>query len=177
MIIYGDRIMLRAIELDDRDLLLSLINDPETERMIGGMSFPISKTEQETWIEKQKFNSSNLRCIVADIKKPEEGIGTVILTDLDYRNGTAEIHIKMDKDKGRGKGYATDALSAMSKYAFEELRLNCIYAYVLSYNAKSKKLFERCGYKKEGVLRSRVFKNGKSRDLCVFSLLNVDDEC
>lgn len=174
MNIYGKRIILRAIELQDRDMLLELMNDPDTEKMIGGLSFPTSRAEQSQWIEKQIGNKDVLRCVVADIKRPEEGIGTIILNNLDYRNGTAEVHIKMSKDKGRGKGYASDALETISRYAFRELRLNCVYSFVLSYNEKSIHLFEHCGYQKEGILRQRIYKNGKSEDVIVFSLLKTE---
>ena len=36
MNIYGDKIFLRAIEKEDCELLLELINDPEIEIMLGG---------------------------------------------------------------------------------------------------------------------------------------------
>lgn len=64
----------------------------------------------------------------------------------------------MLKDGSRGKGYGTEAVTMLVKYAFEELRLNCIHANILSYNASSIKLFELCGFVKEGVLRFRIFK-------------------
>ena len=38
MNIVGERIILRAIEEQDNEILLELINDPKTERMIGGYS-------------------------------------------------------------------------------------------------------------------------------------------
>ena len=47
MNIFGDKVVLRAIELYDLDLLLNLINDPDTEKMLGGNSFPISKESQK----------------------------------------------------------------------------------------------------------------------------------
>ena len=42
MNIYGKSIVLRAISESDASLLLQMINDPETERMLGGSSFPVS---------------------------------------------------------------------------------------------------------------------------------------
>jgi RimJ/RimL family protein N-acetyltransferase len=75
----------------------------------------------------------------------------------------------MSKDGGRGKGYGTDAVNTMVQYAFKELRLNCICANILSYNEASVKLFERCGFKREGVLRQRVFKKGHFVDMLAYS--------
>ena len=74
-------------------------------------------------------------------------------------------------DKCAGNGYGADAIMAMTKYAFDELRLNCIYANVLSYNKISQHTFEKCGYERDGVLRSRVYKNGEYIDLFVYSII------
>ena len=170
MNLFGDKVILRAIEGSDKDMFLSMINDPETEKMLIGMSYPVSVMEQEKWISSQVGVKSVLRCVVADREAPERGLGTVILSDVDTKNGTAKVHIKLLRDI-RGKGYGTDALRTMVRYAFDELRINCIYADNLSYNIASQKLFEKVGFKKEGVLRARVYKNGAYADLFSYSLL------
>ena len=173
MYIYGDNIVLRAIEESDNDMLLSIINDSETEMMLGGSSWPVSEAEQFKWFEKQLLQHDVLRCIIA-LKEDSKAIGTLILSDIDSKNGTAQIHIKMSKDGVRGKGYGTDAVKTIVKYAFYELRLNCIYAQILSYNSVSVRLFEKCGFKKDGVLRSRVYKGGKFIDVFEYSILQDD---
>lgn len=173
MLIYGEKITLRAVEASDNNMLLSLINDPETEMMIGGSSWPISEADQLSWFEKQEKTQDILRCIVV-AKESERAVGTVILSDINQKNGTAQIHIKMSKDGGRGKGYGTDAIKSILRYAFDELRLNCIYAEILSYNEISKHLFEKCGFKQEGVLRARVYKSGAYIDVMSYSAVKSD---
>lgn len=173
MIIHGDKVVLRAVEESDNAMLLSLINDPDTEMMLGGSSWPVSEAEQLKWFEHQERSKDVLRCIVA-LQEDEKAIGTIILSDIDQKNATGHIHIKMSKDGGRGKGYGTDAVNTMVRYAFEELRLNCIYANILFYNEASIKLFERCGFKRDGVLRQRVFKKGKFIDMLAYSKIISD---
>ena len=177
MNLEGKLTVLRAIEENDRDMLLELINDGETERLIGGFSFPVSKLEQEQWIKNQIVNKTALRYVIAEKDKLDIGLGTIILSDIDYKNGVAQVHIKMSKNGGRGKGYGSDALKTLTCYIFNELRLNCLYAEVLDYNAVSQKLFAKCGFKKEAVLRSRIYKNGKYNDVTVWSILKEDFEC
>lgn len=170
MIIQGCQIVLRAISLKDAKMLKELINDPDTEKMLGGSSFPVSLESQEKWILAQDGRTDVLRCIIAEKENEDVGLGTVILSDIDYRNGTAQAHIKMDKN-ARKQGYGTDALKTILEYAFNEMRLNCVYANVLAYNEPSQKLFEKLGFQRDGILRSRVFKAGKHVDMYAYSLL------
>ena len=65
MIINGNSILLRAVEESDNAMLLSLINDPDTEMMLGGSSWPVSEAEQLKWFEHQERSRDVLRCIVA----------------------------------------------------------------------------------------------------------------
>lgn len=171
MNIYGDRVLLRAIEPHDSALLLEMINDPATEKMLGGGSFPVSEAGQAKWIAEQTGRNDVLRCIVADRNTPDQGVGTVILSDIDQKNGVAQVHVKL-ASSGRGKGYGTDALNALVNYAFTQMRLHCIYAHVLSYNEPSQKLFEKCGFQKEGILRARAFKDGNYADAISYSIVN-----
>ncbi len=171
MNIIGNKVILRALSPDDNEMLLELINDPETEALIGGKSWPVSREHQYKWLMEQNGNDTVLRCAIAD-KDTNEAKGTLILNEIDRQNGTAEIHIKLAKDGARGKGYGTDAVKVAVNYAFAEMRLHCIYAHVLSNNVVSQKMFEKCGFEKEGILRHRVFKRGKYIDILSYSILS-----
>lgn len=171
MNIIGEKVKLRAIELSDKEVLLDIINDGETEHLLGGWSFPVSELAQEEWIRNLKPNIHILRCMAID-KEENRVIGTVILSDIDYKNGTAEIHIKLSTNS-QGKGYGTEMIKVILKYVFEELRLHCIYAHINEYNVASQKVFERCGFEKEGVMRDRIFKSGNYHSVFSYSILST----
>lgn len=175
MIISGEKVYLRAVEEHDNEMLLELINDPQTEMMLGGSSWPVSKAGQLNWFRRLEESRDILRCIVVE-KDTNKAVGTVMLSDISQKNGVAQIHIKLVSDGGRGKGYGYDAITSMISYAFRELRLQCVYAEVVSYNNPSMRLFEKCGFQKEGILRSRVYKGGGYKDLISFSILANDVE-
>nr|WP_308742849.1 GNAT family protein [uncultured Anaerocolumna sp.] len=172
MFLSGEKVILRAIELSDKDILRNMINDGEMEYLLGGWSFPVSDMKQEEWIKSIDSEPYVLRCMIDD-KQEHSTAGTVILSDIDYINGTAEIHIKLLKSF-RGKGFGTDTIKTMVRYAFSELRLQCIYAHINDYNIGSHKLFEKSGFIKEGVLRSRIYKNGTYHNLFVYSILKEE---
>lgn len=170
MNINGSNIVLRAIEESDCQMLLDLINDEATEQMLGGVSFPVSSSSQNKWFSSLENTNRILRCIIAKKDDPKIGIGTVILSDIDYINGNAQIHIKLSNNAVRKCGFGTDAIQTITAYAFTTLRLHCVYAEIIEYNEPSKKLFEKCGYIFDGVLKSRIFKKGNYWDVYVYSI-------
>lgn len=174
MIIYGEKIHLRGIETDDNAMLLDMMNDPGIEKMIGGFSWPSSMEDQMRWYSKLGQEQTTMRCIIAE-NDNNKAIGTLIINEINMKNGTGHIHIKIANGSSRGKGVGTEAIHIAVNYAFSELRLNCIFANILAYNLASVKLFEKCGFHRDGILRERVFKQGKYHDLYTYSKLSSDE--
>ena len=173
MNIFGEHIVLRALEPEDNNMLLDLINDPDTEAMIGGKSWPTSMQHQIRWMNEQDSNNSVFRCAIAE-RESNKAIGTLIMDEINRQNGTAQIHIKMAKDGARGKGFGTEAVRIAVNYAINEMRLHCIYAEILACNTISQHMFQKCGFKKDGILRARVYKGGKYVDIISYSILSEE---
>ena len=52
-----------------------------------------------------------------------------------------------------GKGYVKESVSAMTKFCFENTELKRIWTQVDVRNIASWKVFEKCGYRREGLIR------------------------
>lgn len=170
MIIRNGCATLRAIEKEDFDLLYYMVNAPEIEAMIGGWSLPVSRHEQEKWMESFKNTDRNIKLMV----ELENGktIGMVMLTGIDWKNRVALLEYKISAPvEYRIKGDIYDAADGMLSYAFNELGLNCVTATVMLENKFSLKLVKKLGFVQEGVMRQRVYKNGEFKDQAEFSLL------
>lgn len=166
MILFDEVVKLRAIEESDAPVLMELINDPEIEKNVLGFSFPVSLMQQKKWIA-EAVDEKTIRYAI-DVG--EKCIGVAIISAIDYKNGTCRLGIKLKRD-ARGNGYARRSVRLMIQYCFDELNLNCLAADVLEYNIDSKKLWEKMGFSLDGVLRERIYKNGKRHNLFTFSLL------
>lgn len=161
MNIYGEKVILRALEPRDMQYLLDMINDPEIERMVVGWSFPISEKQQMDWYNRIITDNSNFRFAI-DYENKFIGIST--LTNIDWKNRNAYHGIKLLNSAPKGIGLGTDAVYATMKYAFEELQLNRLCGSILEYNIPSLKLYAKCGWKLEGTYRKNVFKNNAYHD-------------
>lgn len=173
MNLKGKKVILRAIEEEDLELLRNLTNDPDFEYMICGWSFPISKKDQETWYSHNSNTMTQVRYI---IETPDEGaVGMIGLQQIDWKNGVATGGgMRIFKKEIRTRGLATDAWLTLMRYAFEELRLNRINGSALSYNEASKKVCEKVGFKVEGIQRQAIFRNGKFHDVIQMGCLRTD---
>lgn len=166
-IIYGC-VILRAITHKDMPILLKLINDPSVEYMAGGESFPVSEEGQLKWFE-QYDSQRDLRCMIE--LNNGRTIGTIGLSNIDYRNGTAEMFYKIDNNiEDRIKGDIYDAVKGTLTFAFDELNMNCVFGQVLEYNLFSQKVLMKCGFQMDGILRKRKYKRGEYHNLCVYSI-------
>jgi RimJ/RimL family protein N-acetyltransferase len=52
-------------------------------------------------------------------------------------------------------------MNTLLRFGFLEMNLNCIYLDVFENNPRAISCYEKCGFKREGALRERVYKNGK----------------
>ncbi|MBE7728118.1 MAG: GNAT family N-acetyltransferase [Enterocloster aldenensis] len=172
MVIDNGTVILRAIEETDLPFLQEMMNDPGIEKMTGGSCFPVSYDRQKHWFE--SYNQQAELRLMIQIKGGFT-IGCIMLTNIDWKNRSAELAQKTKAtQEQRVEHDIWDAMMGFLNYAFNELNLNCVYGTVLEYNYLSRKLAKRCGLKEEGILRDRVFKNGRYHNLIPNSVIKKD---
>lgn len=165
-------IYLREITSDDVDTINTWRNDKDTVDLLGANFRYINKETDISWFNNYQNNrNSQVRCgICIDDKL----IGMVSMTSIDYINRKAEIHMLIGDKESRGRGYGKIALKYMINHAFYNLNLNKLYLTTVEYNKAAKELYKSLGFKKDGILRKEVYKNGKYIDCIIMSLLNEE---
>ena len=175
MELKGKKVVLRAVEEEDLEMLRELTNSTDYERMIVGWSFPISKKDQQEWFSKCRNGLERLRYTI--VTEKDGPVGMIGLRDIDWKNGSATgLGMRIAKKEIRTRGLATDAWMTLMKYCFEELRLNRVNGSALDYNIASQRVCEKVGFKEEGRQRKAVYKNGAYHDLILYGCLKSDYE-
>jgi L-amino acid N-acyltransferase YncA len=105
---------------------------------------------------------------------PEKIIGDISLSEIIYGPFCSCFLSYMQDENESGKGYASEVVSAVIKYAFDELKLHRIEANIMPRNSKSLKLVERLGFKNEGLAEKYLNINGKWEDHLHYVLLNPE---
>jgi RimJ/RimL family protein N-acetyltransferase len=70
-----------------------------------------------------------------------------------------------------GRGIATEVISLVARYAFDELRLHKVTAGCYSINRAAIKAFEKAGFVREGLRRKQYECNGEYVDHVLLGLL------
>ena len=152
---YG-RITLRPIEPDDIDLLYNWENDLAIWEL-SNTKTPYSKHILAQYIveaAKDIYETKQLRLIIQNEEK--EAVGAVDLFNFEPYHQRAGLGILIHGKNDRNKGYASDALAALSVYAFEVLGLSQLYANITAENRSSIHLFEKSGFEKTGVKKKWI---------------------
>jgi RimJ/RimL family protein N-acetyltransferase len=79
-------------------------------------------------------------------------IGELELVQINWRVGSAEIQVCIGEKDCWGIGYGTDALQTLITWSFETFGLGTIYLRVFTSNTRAVRLYERMGFRKEGIL-------------------------
>lgn len=170
----GNNIFLGPLSKDDNlDDYASWLNDAETTRYMGSGRFPATVEGLRDYIG--SYNSSKDGMLLGIfLKKPVRHIGNITLHQIDWRNGLAEIGILIGDKKARGKGHAKEAVTLAARHAFTRLNLRKVTTGMIKGNEASKRVFEKIGFKVEGVLREHFFLDGEHLDCFRLGLLRSE---
>lgn len=166
----GERIYLRALEIDDYKISIEWRKDDQIWEMLGGPKYFVSEAYEKKWVENAIFNSKDVKLAICLLEN-DKYIGNVYMTNIDEINRSCHSHVLIGDKKYWGKGYAREALTKAIEYMFNERNIHRIQANVLESNEQSLKMHKKCGYKIEGLLRNAVFKAGRYQNQYVLSLL------
>jgi RimJ/RimL family protein N-acetyltransferase len=165
-----NRIYFRALTEQDLPTLMTWRNNPRiADNILGPIRF-ISLAHERQWLEKTLNDKTAVRCAICT-KKDNRYIGNIYATDIDNINRTAEMHIFIGDDKSIGRGYAAESIKIMTDYLFNEINLERLEARIFENNSRSIKLFESCGFEREGTHIGAVYKHGQRKTVLSFALL------
>lgn len=163
----GKLVRLAASSAEDREIFAAWSRDADYMRMLD--DDPIRPQSPENF---SNFGGAvndhyfHLRTLDDDVL-----IGFVVLFNLKWPAGAADMAIGIGDPAYRGKGYGSDALRLILNYAFNEVGLYRVGLTVMEYNSAAIKSYERAGFVREGAKRKVVLRDGKRYDLVYYGIL------
>ena len=121
-------------------------------------------------IEHAKIDQPSRYVYAIKETRKDRVIGAAELFHIDLINKSAEIGYVIHPDYW-GMGYASEAVSAILAYGFDDLELTRIGAVVFLENGASNRLLKNLGFQREGILRRYIYQNKKANDVYMYSLV------
>jgi len=137
------------------------------------MSAAIIKKQYEK-LEKQIDENKNLYHFAIRAKEDDRLIGKADVQWIEWTNGNGWIQLGIGSAEDRRKGYGSQALNMLTRFAFAELNLFRVSARIPEYNEAALALFKKFGFVEEVRRRQALDRDGRRWDLFVLGLLNSD---
>ncbi len=166
----GKLVRLRALQPADYARWLAWINDPA---VMDGLdrARPATSEQHERYVHTNVTENQNAVWFAIQAIDGGDHVGIVWLWDVNVRHRRAEVRVLVSPQASR-RGYGTEALALLSRYAFETMGLHKLYAYVHERNAASRSAFERAGFALETTLHDEAFWNGRFAAVWRFARLS-----
>ncbi|MFB4158493.1 GNAT family N-acetyltransferase [Geomicrobium sp. JSM 1781026] len=167
--IVTERLVLRTLRMADAKQVATLCNNKKLYESTLHLPFPYAVADAKAWIAHETKNTYRWAITTEDAKKV---IGSMSLSE-NAQHGHGEIGYWLGEPYW-GRGYATEAACAVLEWGFQSKGFHRIYGRHMTFNPASGRVLEKCGMKKEGVLREHVHKDGAFLDLVYYGKLVSD---
>lgn len=172
---YGEKVKLRAFEIEDAKVLHKFINDFEVKNNLSLKTpLPISLIEEDEFIRKNKCNiNGSLNFAIEDLESSKL-IGSCGLADIDLVSRHAKLGIMIGDKEYWNKGYGKDIIRTLLSIAFNQIGLNKVKLGVFEYNKRAIKCYEKVGFKIVGVEKEDIYRNGRYYDHYIMEIFKRD---
>jgi len=173
--IQGDSVLLRPFQAGDAEEA-ARVWTPELTHMYGGTRHATGPAEAES--RRRRFAQStadetqHFFCIEADGRY----IGFAILGKFDEANRSASWRGGIENSQYWGRGYGTEVVQLMLRYAFDTLQLHRVHLRVAAYNVRARRCYEKCGFRVEGIERQSFQVDGEWQDDVLMAILREEWE-
>ena len=163
----------RSWRWNDRDAIVRHANNRNVWiNLRDQFPYPYSVADARNWLELVIDRRPETNFAIAVDDEVVGGIGFTV--QLGEARRSAEIGYWLGEALW-GRGIATEALIAVTDYAFAEFDICRLYAHVFEWNPASARVLEKAGYELEGRMRKSVTKAGQTIDKLMYACVRETD--
>lgn len=165
----GEKVFLRPLKSSDIENTLIWRNDMFIKSSTMSHPFPITRQQEEKWYDSilSNYDNSKIYFGICD-KTSGDMIGYMSLINIDWINRFCFVAGAVGSIGNIGKGYGKEAVQVINRYAFSNLNLHKVYAYVLS-DHPALKTWYNTGAVNEGTLKSHFWTEDHYQDVNIIA--------
>lgn len=167
-------VVLREVRETDVPMARDLSTDPYVP-LVGSLPADATSEEAVAWVHRQQERHPagagfSFTIVDAGTDVPVGHCG-LWLRRLEDGRGAAGYSVV---PSARGRGFAADALTALTLFGWTVPGLFRIELYIEPWNVGSVRTAERAGYAREGLLRSHQVIGGRRRDMLLYAAVREE---
>lgn len=175
-LLEGERVRLALPHENDIEPIALWSHDMGQQRMLRrGMVYPGTVEGMRGWMT-EMLNGDKDYPFAIRAQDDDRLIGMLVIKDIFWQARHCSFFISIGDAAERGRGYGTDAVRTMLKYAFMEMNMHCVRLEVMGYNTGAIRSYEKAGFHKDGTLRAFVYRDGVYYDIETMSILRNEWE-
>lgn len=163
-VLETERLVLKKVNQDDAEIVLEGYSDPRVNQFMSVSYHSIEEVKvQLDWYESLLAEETGIWwgiCLNEDGKM----IGNGGFHKWEHNHRKAELGYWILPEY-QGRGLASEAITAMIKFGFEDMLLHRIEAEVETENGPSSRVLRKLGFNLEGIKRECEYINGRFIDL------------
>jgi RimJ/RimL family protein N-acetyltransferase len=166
-------VLLRPWRESDLPKMLMAFSDPVVQHFSWTLTTPYTQADAYRHLVEQeptRLRGEEMAFALVEPSDDDVVLGGGSLYEVDLEQGRAAIGYWLAPE-ARGRGVATHAVRLVARWAFEDLQIARLELTCGPDNDASRRVAERCGFTREGLLRAHTPFKGGRRDTVVFSLL------
>lgn len=164
-VLRGERLELRPFREEDLPAMAEALADPEVLVLTGSVHSreeaigrpPVLDDLELAWYRSRADALDRLDLAIADLGSAA-CVGEAVLNDYDAANESCNFRILIGP-RGRDRGLGTEATQLIVTYGLHELGLHRIELSVYAFNPRAQHVYEKVGFRIEGV-RREAFRYG-----------------
>lgn len=150
--------------------------DSEFKRLLdSGAPRLHSQKASQKWLEKELEEVGvNQHWFSIRTLADDKLLGDIDLFVHDWSARDAFVGLGIGEREFWGRGYGTDVMNVMLRYAFTEVNLRRVTLTVFEYNPRAIRSYEKAGFRHEGRMRGFLNKEGKRWDMLFMGILREE---
>ena len=168
------RLILRRLEMRDAPDLFDYSRDPQVAKhVLWDAQTSVSEARAYVRYMLRRYRAGEPASWGIEEKETGRVVGTIGYMWYQRDNNACEVGYSLARRRWN-RGYMTEALAEVLRFSFEELGVHRVEAQHEVENAASGAVMRKCGMRKEGTLRGRLYNKGRYVDVDLYAMLRKD---
>ena len=175
---FSTAVYLRRADRDDLDRIVEWMEDPDFQRFLYGDPTRSPKQIREQIVGMLGRTAGHMlpTGVYLMVDSDEGPLGLLSLHNISWRNRSCSVDLYLGNKNRRNRFVGALAFFLAMEYAFDELNMHRVSAFIYSFNKPSWRVMELSGAKRELTLKDHVARDGELHDMYGYGFLRPEYE-